>query len=156
MSRPVLARDIMITKVLTLSPGTHLRDAAKFLLKHNISGAPVVNEAGELVGMFSEQDMMSALIDAAYDNLPSSEVGNNMSGELHTIDEELDLLAVAQLFQNKGLRRLPVVRNGKLIGQLSRRDVIAAVVKLLEPTSDRKSAILYLSALREPPEAPLE
>jgi predicted transcriptional regulator len=156
MPRPFLARDIMVTKVLTLSPETHLHEAAHFLLKNNISGAPVVNEAKELIGMFSEQDMMTALIDAAYDNLPSSEIGSTMTRDLNTIDEEADLLAIVQIFQNKAVRRLQVVREGKLVGQLSRRDVIASVVKLLEPTSDHKSAILYLSALREPSQAPLD
>ena len=156
MPGPILAGDIMVTKLVTLSSHMQLRDAAKLLLKNRISGAPVVNEDGELVGMFSEKDVMSALIDAVYEELPSSEVRNYMSQELQTIGEDLDLLAIAQIFQSQGLRRLPVVRGQKLIGQISRRDVMAAVVKLLEPASDHKSAVLYLSALRERPEAPLD
>lgn len=157
MSSPILARDIMVKKLVTLSPGSNWLDAAKLLLKHRISGAPVVSKKDELVGMFSEQDMMTALVDAAYDDLPSSELRNYMSRDLYSVNEDLDLLSIVQAFQNEELRRLPVVRDGKLVGQLSRRDVIVSVVKLLEPSSpDRKSAILYLSGLREPPEAPLE
>ncbi|MFO7908368.1 MAG: CBS domain-containing protein [Planctomycetota bacterium] len=158
MSSPILARDIMVKRLITLSPETNWHEAAKLLLKHHISGAPVVNEKNELVGMFSEQDMMRALVDAAYDELPSSELRNYMSCDLYTINEDVDLLSIVQAFQNEKLRRLPVVRERKLMGQLSRRDVIAAAVKLLEPAVvGRKSAILYLSGLREPPpEAPLE
>ncbi len=98
---------------------------------------------------------MSALIDAVYEELPNTEVRNYMSRDLYTIHEDMDLLAIAQIFRSRGFRRLPVVRGQELVGQISRRDVMAAVVKLLEPASDHKSAILYLSALREPPEAPL-
>jgi len=156
MTGPIVAKDIMVTRLITLSPELKLREAAKLLLKNCISGAPVVNEEGELIGIFSEQDVMGALIDAVYEELPSSEVRNYMSRDLYTIHEDLDLLSIAQIFRSKGFRRLPVVQGQKLLGQISRRDVMAAVVKLLEPAADRKSAILYLSALRERPEAPLE
>ncbi len=151
----ILARDIMVTKLITLSPEMKLREAAKLLMKNCISGAPVVSAKGKLLGIFSEQDVMSALINAVYDDLPSSEVRNYMSKKLYTINEDLDLLSIAQVFRSKGFRRLPVVRDEHLVGQISRRDVMAAVIKLLEPTADRKAAVLYLSALHEPPEPPL-
>lgn len=156
MAGPILARDIMVTNLVTLSPQMQLRQASKLLLKNRISGAPVVNDAGDLIGIFSEQDVMIALIDAVYDDLPSSEIGNFMSRDLYTIHEKMDLLSIAQIFKSKGYRRLPVVQEQKLVGQISRRDVMAAVVKLIEPASDHKSAVLYLSALREPPQAPID
>lgn len=156
MTSPILARDIMVTKLITLSPDLGLRDAAKLLLKNRISGAPVVDEAGRLIGIFSEKDMLTALIDAAYDELPSSNVSAYMSRDVHTIDEQADILAIAQVFRTKDFRRLPVVQGDKLVGQISRRDVMCAVVKLLEPIEDHKAAILYLSGLREPPEAPVD
>jgi len=146
----------MVTKLVTLSPEMKLVEASKLLLKNRISGAPVVDQQGALIGIFSEQDVMTALIDAVYDELPSSEVRNFMSRDLYTIHEDLDLLSIAQIFRSKGFRRLPVVRDQKLVGQISRRDVMAAVIKLLEPSADHKSAVLYLSALRQPPEAPLQ
>ncbi len=152
MSRPIVAGDIMVTKLITLSPDMKLREAAKLLLKSRISGAPVVDKEGDLIGVFSEKDVMGALIDAIYDELPSSEVRSYMSRDLHTITEDVDLLAIAQIFQTQGFRRLPVVRDRKLVGQISRRDVMAAVIKLLEPAADRKAAVLYLGALREPPD----
>jgi len=156
MMGPIVARDIMVGKLVVLSPHMGLREAAKLLLKNSVSGAPVVNAEGDLIGVFSEMDVMNALVDAVYEELPSSEVRSYMSTDVFTVSEDLDILSVAQIFRDKGYRRLPVVRDGKLVGQISRRDVMAAVVRLMEPSSDYKSAVLYLSALRERAEAPLE
>jgi CBS domain-containing protein len=115
-----------------------------------------VGQDGNLIGVFSEKDVMSALIDAAYDEFPSAEVSTYMSRDLRPITEDVDLLTIAQIFKSEGLRRLPVVRGQQLVGQISRRDVMKSVVKLLEPTEDRKAAGLYLSALRTANERPLE
>jgi CBS domain-containing protein len=156
MTKPIHARDIMVTKLITLSPEMKLLKAAKLLIKHKISGAPVVDQSGNLIGVFSEKDVMSALINAVYDEFPSVEVGCYMSRDLRTITEDMDLLTIAQIFQREGLRRLPVVRDQQLVGQISRRDVMKSVVNLLEPAEDHKTAILYLSALRPSNETPLE
>jgi CBS domain-containing protein len=156
MVGPLLAKDIMTTKLVTLTPDMGLRDAANTLLKKQISGAPVVDDQGTLIGVFSEKDLMVALIDAVYDELPSTEVRAYMTADPHAIAEDLDLLSIAQIFQTKDYRRLPVLADGKLVGQISRRDVMRAVVKLLEPAHDQKTALLYLSALRDSGEAPIE
>ena len=146
----------MVTKLITLAPEMELREAAKRLLKHQISGAPVVDSTGELVDIFSAKDLLTALIDAAYEQLPSSEVRAYMTRDLHTIPDDLDLLSIAQLFQRNDFRRLPVVCDGKLVGQISRRDVMRAVIELLEPVRDHHKALLYLSALRETGQPPFE
>jgi CBS domain-containing protein len=146
----------MVTKLITLSPDMKLLDAAKRLFKNSISGAPVVDESGNLIGVFSEKDVMSALINAVYNEFPSVEVSSYMSRKLQTITENADLLTIAQIFQRNDFRRLPVVRDQKLVGQISRRDVMESVVNLLEPAEDHKTALLYLSALRASNEMPLE
>ena len=156
MSQPILAKDIMVTKVITLRPEMDLREAANLLAKHKISGAPVVGDAGELVGVLSEKDLMTALLDAVYEEFPSSDVHAYMESNPHTIGEDLDLLSIAQIFHDNVFRRLPVLREGKLVGQISRRDVLRAVVKLIQPATDRESALLYLSALRNRDEAPFD
>ena len=91
---------------------------------------------------------MSALINAVYDEFPSVEVSSYMSRDLQTITEDTDLFTIAQIFQREDFRRLPVVRDQKLVGQISRRDVMKSVVNLLEPAKDHKTAVLYLSAVR--------
>ena len=88
---------------------------------------------------------MRALIDAVYDELPSTEVRNFMSTDLFTINEDLDLLSIAQIFQSRGFRRLPVTRDQRLVGQISRRDVMDAVVKLLEPANDHIESGEFIS-----------
>jgi CBS domain-containing protein len=156
MTKSINARDIMVTKLITLRPDMKLLDAAKLLIKNSISGAPVVDQQGQLIGVFSEKDVMSALIDAVYSEAPSAEVSSYMSRDLHTITEDVDLLSIAQVFMREGFRRLPVVRDQQLVGQISRRDVMKAVVKLMEPAKDQKTAILYLSALRAAHEHPVD
>jgi CBS domain-containing protein len=156
MRKTIHARDIMVTKLIKLTPNMKLLDAAKLLVKNNISGAPVVDRSGDLIGVFSEKDVMSALIDAVYDEFPSAEVSSYMSRDLQTITEDADLFTIAQIFQREDFRRLPVVRDRKLVGQISRRDVMKSVVNLLEPAKDHKTAVLYLSAVRASNEKPLE
>lgn len=142
MTNTIRARDIMVTKLITLSPDMKLLDAAKRLFKNSISGAPVVDQSGNLIGVFSEKDVMSALINAVYNEFPSVEVSSYMSRNLQTITENADLLTIAQIFQRNDFRRLPVVRDQKLVGQISRRDVMKSVVNLLEPAKDHKTAVL--------------
>ena len=126
------------------------------LFKNSISGAPVVDPSGNLIGVFTEKDVMSALINAVYNEFPSVEVSSYMSRDLLTITEDTDLFTIAQIFQREDFRRLPVVRDQKLVGQVSRRDVMKSVVNLLEPAKDHKTALLYLSAVRASDETPLE
>ena len=145
MSVPKLARDIMKRKLFTLKVDMDLHDAAKLLIRHKISGAPVVDANSMLEGLLTEKDLMTALIDAVYDELPSTKVVAYMNRKPFTIAEDLDILSIAQIFQTKPFRRLPVVTEGKLVGQISRRDVLHTVVKLIEPAPDHKTAMLYLS-----------
>lgn len=154
MSVPKLARDIMKTKLFTLRVDMDLHDAAKLLIRHKISGAPVVDANTMLEGILTEKDLMTALIDAVYDDLPSTKVSAYMNRKPFTIAEDLDILSIAQIFQTKPFRRLPVVTEGKLVGQISRRDVLQTVIRLIEPANDRKTAMLYLSALRDANESP--
>ena len=79
MTKVIHARDIMVTKLVKLTPDMKLLEAAKLLIKNSISGAPVVDQDGNLIGVFSEKDVMSALIDAVYDEFPSAEVSSYMS-----------------------------------------------------------------------------
>jgi CBS domain-containing protein len=154
MNAPILAQDIMVTKLVTLRPEMDLRDAARLLVKHRISGAPVVDDAGRLIGVFTEKDVMTALIDAVYDELPCSEVGAYMVIDPLTITEDVDLLSIAQIFKANTFRRLPVVRGEELVGQISRRDILRTVARLIDPAPDHKTAYLYLSALRSSDEPP--
>jgi CBS domain-containing protein len=137
----------MTTKLVTLSPEQDVFQAVALLVKHKISGAPVVDTDGRLMGMFTERCCLEVLLDATYRALPSSEVGSFMIEDPISIEQNMTLFSVAQMFISQPIRRLPVLRDGTLIGQISRRDVIRHAAKLIKPVNNRGSATLYLSAL---------
>ena len=147
--RESVARDFMTKKLITLRPQQDVFAAIALLLKHRISGAPVVSAEGELLGVFSEKCCMNFIVQAAHDGLPSSTVDAFMEREPHTIGEDTDLLTIAHIFNETPRRRLPVLRDGKLVGQVSRRDVIRAASRLMQHDQVHVSAVLYLSAARD-------
>ena len=152
--KPKSARDIMATKLITLAPDADVFDGIDLLIKHRISGAPVVDANQKLLGLFTEMSCMKVLINAAYEQLPTSRVDAFMDSNPITISEDTDILSITQLFVETQRRRLPVIRDGKVVGQVSRRDVIRAVSELMHTTPERKSVLLYLSALKNMDEAP--
>ncbi|QDU59316.1 inosine 5'-monophosphate dehydrogenase [Planctomycetes bacterium Pan216] len=157
MSKPFLAKDIMVTSLVTLSPKMDVYEAIDVLLRHKISGAPVVDEKNHLLGAFSERGCMAVMIRGAVDVLPSAEVEAFMQprDDVETITEETHLLTIAQIFIKTHARRLPVLRGEKLVGQVSRRDVVKAARELIHDAPEAKSAFLYLSAINERQHAPI-
>ena len=145
----IVARDIMVTKLVTLSPETDVFRGIEILVRHKISGAPVVNSSGSLLGIFSEKSCMQVLIDAAYENLPTNSVSAFMDTNPLTITENTSFLTIAQIFLNQPKRRLPVVKKTRLLGQVSRRDVIRAAAKSFVTTTEHHSTLLYLSAIHD-------
>jgi len=120
----------MVKELVTVHPETDAYDAIGLLLKHQISGMPVVDPSGKLVGILSERDCLKTLLEAQYHNLPTALVKDLMSTEPTTITPDTDILKVAEIFLNKRFRRLPVVDKGQLVGQISRRDVLRAIQKV--------------------------
>lgn len=155
MNTPLLARDIMVTRLVTLSPQMDVFEAIRLLLKHRISGAPVIDANRRFLGVFSEKCSMRVLVEAAYDQLPTTEVFAFMDPDPLTISEETDLLTMAQIFQSRPTRRLPVLRDGELVGQISRRDVLNAAMRLNSFSPNREAVLLYLSSIFERQEAPI-
>jgi len=128
MLRSVKASDYMADKLITFTPDTDLFDAINLLLEHRITGAPVICEDGKLIGLLSEADCLKAILTLTYhEEEMGGRVGDYMSPEVYTINHDADIIAVAEDFINNGRRRLPVVKDGKLVGQISRRDVLRAV-----------------------------
>lgn len=156
MNTHITAKDFMVTRLVTLSPTVDVLDGVRMLLRNRISGAPVVDADGKFLGVFSEKCSMQVLLDAAYDSLPSNEVRAFMDTEAKTITPDTDLLTVAQVFLLTTFRRLPVIDDeGRLIGQVSRRDVLQAALNAIDHEPVRETSLLYLSAIFERHEAPL-
>lgn len=152
---PTIARDIMVTNLVTLTPEMDVFDAIDRLLKNKISGAPVVDTDGSFVGVFSEQCSISLLVAAAYDNAPTNRIDRFVDRDVATIEPETDLLAIAERFINSHQRRLPVLENGRLVGQISRRDVLKAARALLQLAPTKESSTLYLSGVIDKKDAPI-
>jgi len=150
------ARDIMTKKVTTLLPDTSLLEASKLLVKKNWLCAPVVDEDGKFVGVFSQQCAMRALVTAVYDEMPSTEVGAWLDPNPLTIHEGATMVRCAQVFANPKHRgpALIVLRDDRVMGIVSRIDVLAAVTQYLAGVPDRETRLLYLSGLRQGEETP--
>jgi len=143
----VKARDVMSTELVTLSPDMDAFQAISKLLDNRISGAAVVDADRRLLGMFSERTSMSVLLGAAYDQLPTTEVSAFMDpGKV--VDENTGLLELAETFIETHFRRLLVLRDERLVGQISRRDVLKAALDLAG------SAPYYLHTARNPGDLP--
>lgn len=152
-----LAKDIMVTRLVTLKPGRDVFEAIGYLLKHRISGAPVVDDGENLLGVFSERYCMSVLIESAHEQLPTARVSAFMDTDRgRTITEKTDLLNIAQIFLYTHYRRLPVLRDGRLVGQISRRDVLRAAYRLATGANGQKAARMYLHTERYPKFVPPE
>ncbi len=123
------AREIMTTQLVTLQPKMTVEDAIKTLLQHSISGAPVVDEDGKLLGVLSEFDCLRAIANEQFheDHDESGVVEDLMTRGGETIGPEADLFQVAQTFVSLRVRRLPVLDGDRLLGQVSRRDVLRAL-----------------------------
>ena len=149
------AADVMVTKLVTLAPEMPVQDAIGVLLKHRISGAPVVGPGRRFEGVFSEKICMRVLLDAAHEQVPCGTVGCYADADAVTVREDEDLLTLAHLFGAGRFRRLPVLRYdgptdaGVVVGQISRRDVLRAAYKLgtFEPAREVPQP-LYLSGVR--------
>jgi CBS domain-containing protein len=115
------AKDVMTRQIVTVRETASVDEVCELLLRYRISGVPVVNEQGELAGIVTEYDLLSLLYSAELEPCTVSDV---LSEGVVTVDEEDLLTDVAERFLNEGLRRLPVVSQGRLTGVISRRDLV--------------------------------
>ncbi|MEL6123005.1 MAG: CBS domain-containing protein [Bacteroidota bacterium] len=121
----------MTRKLITFTPDIDIQDAIKSLLTNRISGAPVVDRSGRLVGMLSEKDCIRVLIDGDYNQRPTGQgtVSDYMSRRIKTLPASASIQDAAEEFLNSPYRRFPVLDGKKLVGQISRRDVLTAIDK---------------------------
>ena len=125
--RSCLVKDYMARTLVTFKPDTEIRDAIHDLVKHRIAGAPVVDDAGNLVGMLSELDCMKVARQSAYHDHGGGAVKNFMSDGVETVNAEMSIIVLAQKFIDERYRRSPVTVNNRLVGQRSRRGVLRAL-----------------------------
>lgn len=119
----MFARDIMTRIVCTIHPEASAQEAAQLLSQKRISGLPVVNENSTIIGIVTEADIISKV------NREGLHVADIMSHQVITVDEETLVSDIAMLLTERKIKRVPVVQDGKLVGIISRADIVNAVAQ---------------------------
>ena len=119
----MIAKDIMTINVCTIRPEANAQEAAQLLSQKRISGLPVVNPDGKIIGIVTEADIISKV------NREGLLVADIMSHEVITVDEETSVSEIASLLTQRRIKRVPVVQKGKLVGIVSRADIVNAVAQ---------------------------
>ncbi len=130
MLKDITVSEFMAANPVTFTAEMEILHAIHALVENRISGAPVIDDHGDLIGMLSEQDCIAVALNAAYHGEWGGKVSEYMNHEVRTIDAEASIVDVAEMFMNAPYRRYPVVKDNRLIGQISRRDVLRALAVL--------------------------
>ncbi|MGN0924905.1 CBS domain-containing protein [Ectopseudomonas mendocina] len=127
MLKSIKVRDYMTRHLVTFRSDTDLFTAINRLLEHRISGAPVVDSQGHLIGLLSEGDCLRGILSGAYYEAVGGTVSTYMTTAVETVSPEADIIELSERFLRGRRRRMPVIENGRLVGQISRHDVLRAV-----------------------------
>jgi CBS domain-containing protein len=170
------AIDVMVRDVVTVRPDTDVADAVKLLTEHDVSALPVLDREGNLVGVLSEADLIhraeigtekrrpwwleavtggSTLADE-FAKSHGKKVGEVMTDGVISVSEETPLSEIAALFERKRIKRVPVVKDGKLVGIVSRSNLIQALASAVgridqHDETDRQIRLELLARLKDQP-----
>lgn len=123
-------RDYMARQLVSFAPDMEVLDAVHILVTKRITGAPVVDHHGNMVGILSDIDCIKVALSAAYHREWGGQVSEYMTPNPITVDADASIIDVAALILDKGLRRLPVMERNRLVGQISRHDILRAMDEL--------------------------
>ena len=121
------ARDVMNTPIIAASPNASAREVALYMLLGGFSGVPIAEPDGSLAGIVTELDLIRAL--RAGQSLDTIQVGEIMTTHVITVDIEADIEEIMQLLDTERILRVPVMKSGKVVGIVSRPDLLRAVVQ---------------------------
>ncbi len=129
---PFKVKDFMSTKLITFRPDQSVEEVIDALINNKISGGPVVNDKNELVGIISEGDCIKHISESRYYNMPPEDdrIESRMVKNVETIDGEMNIFDAANKFLNDKRRRFPIVEDGKLVGQISQKDILKATIMM--------------------------
>ena len=168
------AIDVMVRNVVTVRPETEVAEAVKLLAEHDVSALPVVDKAGNLVGVLSEADLIhraeigtekhrpwwleavtgASTLAEEFAKSHGKKVGEVMTDGVISVNEETPLSEIATLFERKRIKRVPVVEDGKLVGIVSRSNLVQALASVVgrideHDETDRQIRLDLLSRLQE-------
>ena len=130
MLKSITVRDYMVANLTTFTPDMNVLEAIDLMVQNNISGAPVIDHHGNLIGVLSEKDCMKVALNASYHEELGGRVEQFMSLGVKTVDADMNITDLAKLFLEQPIKRYPVVDDNRLVGQISRRDVLLALQAL--------------------------
>jgi CBS domain-containing protein len=168
------AIDVMVRKVVTVRPDTDVADATKLLAEHDVSALPVLDQDGNLIGVLSEADLIhraeigtekrrpwwleavtgASTLAEEFAKSHGKKVGEVMTTGVISVTEETPLSEIAALFERKRIKRVPVVKDGKLVGIVSRANLIKALASVVgridqHDETDRQIRLELQSRLQE-------
>ena len=129
---PLKVSDYMTTNLITFTVDQPVESVIQALIKHRISGGPVVNINNELIGIISEGDCIKQISDSRYYNMPLQDqtIEKLMVKNVDTIDGNMNIFDAANKFLATKRRRFPILENGKLVGQISQKDILKAAMEM--------------------------
>ncbi len=156
MKRVLKVSDIMRRDFAVVTPETSMRDVAKTLLRKKIVGAAVIDENERFHGFVSTQGLMLAVVDFLNDEIPVGPIQSYFDPEPPALTESSSVMAAVEAFVKRGRANLalPVLCDGRLVGVVTRLDVVRATMDYFAGAKDTKPGTLYLSALERMDEKP--
>ncbi len=132
VSEQIKVSDYMTRNLIVFNPKQSVLEVMDVLIKNNISGGPVVNENHELVGIISEGDCIKQISESRYYNQPMENINveKHMVTNVETISGDMNIFNAAEKFLQSKRRRFPIIEDGKLVGQISQKDILKAALKL--------------------------
>jgi len=125
----LIIKDHMREVMVTFTPETEVTRAIQQLLEQDVSGAPVLDRLGNIVGFLSEKDVMAVALDSGYHDEPGGTIKSLMSTEITTVDAEDSVVAAARIFRETAIKTLPVMKDSRLVGMINRRDVLRTLLR---------------------------
>lgn len=153
------AFEIMSSPVIAVSPEATLKEAARLLVEHDISALPVLDQSGEIVGIVSEADLLeletrpdprSQMIPLPPAAAPPQTVSEVMTKDVLVMQDDADVAHVAARMLEGHVKRIPIVRGRRLVGIVSRRDLIKVVARSDRDIQDELEALLARQQLMSP------
>jgi CBS-domain-containing membrane protein len=168
------AFDVMVRDIVTIDPQADVKEAARLLVDHDISALPVVNKNGELVGIISEADLIhrtetdtlkqrpwwlealtpASTLAADFAKSHGKRVEELMSTDIVSASEQTSLTEIASLLEKHRIKRVPIIKDGKVVGIVSRNNLVQALASTpsnanVDKASDRSIRLELLSRLSD-------
>ncbi len=127
MLAKITVADYMTKHLVKLSPDMNVIDAIQRILDHKITGAPVIDAQGKVIGVFTERDGIKVVLEAAYNQSGTGKVAEFMTDQVVHVEAETSIVDLAEKFQGSSVRSFPVYKDKNLVGIISRTDVLRAL-----------------------------